>query len=72
MLGIRRTPRFNCRRSAQSRAGARLLLILKGPNCDDFLETRACQLQALVLRQASVTHITWALGVALRVRYSGR
>ena len=35
------TPRFNCRQSTQRRAEARLLLLLKAPNCDGFLKRRA-------------------------------
>jgi hypothetical protein len=41
MLVVRRTPRFNCRRSTQGRAEARSLFILKASKYDGFLERRA-------------------------------
>ena len=66
------TPRFNCRRSTRRRAIVRLLLILKASNCDDFLEPRACQLQALVMRRLCSRRVRDALATGLNVSFPSR
>ena len=47
-----RTPPFTCERLTQRRATARLMLHVKASNCDGFLESRARQVQGLVMPQA--------------------